>query len=107
MYNFLLFLFFIVSISLILIILLQYNKFYINNSSMNNIDPNNVLGLRNQNNFITKVTSILAILFFVISLILNNFNNKQKKEENKKWNNIECTSSKVQENNVVSEDIPY
>ncbi|UAJ65366.1 preprotein translocase subunit SecG [Candidatus Schneideria nysicola] len=76
MYSILLAIFILISVSLIICILLQSNENYNIGGDSRIGMTNNLLKSRSSSNIMTRITSILAILFFTLSLILGNINNK-------------------------------
>ncbi|QJC29610.1 preprotein translocase subunit SecG [Enterobacteriaceae endosymbiont of Plateumaris pusilla] len=76
MYKLFLVLFVIVSIILIGLIILQNNNTVDIGSSMNN--SRSFFNTNTPNKIITKLIFVLAIVFFMISLILSNLNNHRK-----------------------------
>ncbi|BGI50981.1 MAG: preprotein translocase subunit SecG [Arsenophonus endosymbiont of Ceratovacuna japonica] len=87
MYVTLLFIFLLVSIALICMIILQQSKGIDIGSSFSISASETLFGSLGSSNFITRLTAIFAILFFVISLILGNLTSK-KNVINNKWENI-------------------
>ncbi|URJ25186.1 preprotein translocase subunit SecG [Candidatus Blochmannia ocreatus (nom. nud.)] len=79
MYHFLLVLFVIIAVVLILLIILQQNKHNDSGGIFGNRSLGNVLHSSNFGDGITRIIVILAILFFLISLLLGNINSKQNK----------------------------
>ncbi|SBT82059.1 Protein-export membrane protein SecG [secondary endosymbiont of Trabutina mannipara] len=87
MYRFLLIIFIVISIVLITLIMLQKIKGANNVSTSSSIGSSStILGFKKSSNFVTRITFMLAALFFIISLILGKLNNKYilKKNGNKR-----------------------
>lgn len=78
------FIFIILAIAIIFLIMLQQNDNASFGSSFRQNSLQNMFRATYSGNFITKCITILAVLFFVFSLILNNLNNKNIDE----WKNI-------------------
>ncbi|EKE79319.1 preprotein translocase subunit SecG [Idiomarina xiamenensis] len=72
MYEFLLIAFLLVAIALIGLILIQQGKGADMGASFGSGASNTVFGSSGSGNFLTRTTTILAILFFVLSIILGN-----------------------------------
>ncbi|MXP56445.1 preprotein translocase subunit SecG [Pantoea sp. Mhis] len=109
MYSVLLVIFLIVAISLVSLIILQKNKTDISVSSgagSSSILFNSV----GSASFITRMTSILAVFFFIISLILANLHsNKSIKANNvKDKNNVIYSAPKSYPSkiDITNNDIP-
>lgn len=111
MRSILLIIFFLISVLLISVIILQKNKSTdISGNSFNVGASTTLFGSSGSNNFMVKITSILAALFFIISLIFGNITNNIKKKDK----NIDKISIKEKENlgntlnfpPSVNEDIP-
>lgn len=47
-----------------------------------------LFGPRGSGNFMTRMTAILAILFFIVSLVLGNISIKQYRQKSNKWENL-------------------
>lgn len=78
MYQFFLVIFLIIAIALIILIMLQQN----NNSSggmFDNRSLGDIFNVRPFNDGVTRLIAVLAILFFVFSLLLGNMNSKHNK----------------------------
>lgn len=79
MYEALLVIFLIVSISLVIVIMIQQGKGSNIGSSFNPSDSRNLLGSSGINSFITRITIGLAALFFILSLTLGNISSQHGK----------------------------
>lgn len=112
LHNILLTIFFIISIILILLIMFQQENNNDIKSSFIGGPSNNLFTPQNSvDSSINKIIKILAAFFIFISLILNNFNNAEKKIN--KWESLNKT---VQEKNIyksnnkilknINKDIP-
>lgn len=91
MYTFILLIFFIISVILICFIMLQQEKTADIKSSFVTNNANNLFTPRNTESLINKIIKILATLFILTSLILNNLNNFNIK--NNKWENLNISRS--------------
>jgi len=87
MYQILLVIFLLVAIALIVLILLQQNKNSDIGASFGMKDLNALFGSRGSSDFMIRITVILAIFFFFISLILGNMNNNVENKKSK-WDNL-------------------
>jgi preprotein translocase subunit SecG len=87
MYDALLVIFLIVAIGLIALVMLQQGKGADMGASFGAGASGTLFGSSGSGNFMTRMTGVLAALFFIISLILGNMstNNSQKGSE---WENL-------------------
>ncbi|MGV3345608.1 preprotein translocase subunit SecG [Enterobacteriaceae bacterium LUAb1] len=87
MYEALLVVFLLVAIGLVGLIMLQQGKGADMGASFGAGASGTLFGSTGSGNFITRMTAVLATLFFIISLILGNINsnNSQKGSE---WENL-------------------
>lgn len=95
MYQCFLIIFLIIAIALIMLIMLQQGK---NNNSGGMFDSRSLGDILNTGSFndgITRLIVILAILFFLFSLLLGNINSK--------YNQIHIHTNNSQENKVQNE----
>ncbi len=87
MYEVLLVVYLLVAIALIGLVLVQQGKGASMGASFGAGASNTVFGASGSGNFLTKSTAILAILFFVISLLLGAMtNNRNKPADN--WSDL-------------------
>lgn len=86
MYNLILLIFFIISVILVALIMFQQEKTSDIKSSFTTNTVNNLFIPKNTDNTINKSIKILATLFILISLTLNNFNSNKIKNNN--WENL-------------------
>lgn len=84
MYENVFFIFLILAIAIIFLIIIQKNNSVNIGSSFRQSSLKGIFNSTHSGNFITKLITILAIFFFIFSLILNNLNNKKIE----KWKNI-------------------
>ncbi|MEE8731201.1 MAG: preprotein translocase subunit SecG [Rahnella inusitata] len=87
MYDALLVIFLIVAIGLVALVMLQQGKGADMGASFGAGASGTLFGSSGSGNFMTRMTGVLAALFFIISLILGNMstNNSQKGSE---WENL-------------------
>ncbi|MBE5203410.1 preprotein translocase subunit SecG [Pectobacterium quasiaquaticum] len=109
MYEALLVIFLLVSIGLVALIMLQQGKGADMGASFGAGASATLFGSGGSGNFMTRMTAILATLFFIISLILGNLSSLQKRGGT--WDNLnqpekaEQTTTPVAPSTPVS-DIP-
>ncbi|RUO80433.1 preprotein translocase subunit SecG [Idiomarina tyrosinivorans] len=72
MYEFLMITFLIVALALIGLVLIQQGKGADMGASFGSGASNTVFGSSGSGNFLTRSTAVLAVLFFVLSLVLGN-----------------------------------
>lgn len=91
MYHFFLVMFVVIAIVLIILIMLQQNNGNSIGGGFDNRILGNMLNSGNFNDNMTKFIVILAVLFFLFSLLLGNMNSKYNKShiQNNKQNNIQ------------------
>ncbi|WWP02153.1 MAG: preprotein translocase subunit SecG [Candidatus Dasytiphilus stammeri] len=90
MYEIIFILFFLIAINLIILILIQQG----NNTNMGSINTgasNTFFGSSGAGNFLIRITAVLAILFILTSMLLDNVNFLKKKT---KWDNL-TSSAKI------------
>lgn len=87
MYEVLLVVYLLVALALVGLVLVQHGKGASMGASFGAGASNTVFGSSGSGNFLTKSTAILAILFFVISLLLGAMtNNRNKPADN--WSDL-------------------
>lgn len=91
MYHFLLVLLLLVAVGLVSLILLQQGKGADMGASLGSGASATLFGSSGSGNFMTRVTSILATLFFIISLILGNLSSGNKKTS--QWEDLTAPPS--------------
>lgn len=110
MKSILLIIFFLISFLLIAVIILQKNKSTdIGGNSFNVGASTTLFGSSGSNNFMIKITSILATLFFTISLIFGNITNNSKEKDkntNEMYKKKQYSNSLSSKQNSLNEDIP-
>lgn len=87
MYEALLVVFLIVAIGLVGLIMLQQGKGADMGASFGAGGSATLFGSNGSGNFMTRMTAVLATLFFIISLILGNFNSN-KTQKGSEWENL-------------------
>lgn len=87
MYEALLVIFLLISIGLVALIMLQQGKGAEAGASFGAGAPGTLFGSSGSGNFMTRMTAVLATLFFVISLILGNLSSNKSKKGSE-WENL-------------------
>ena len=87
MYEVLLVVYLLVALALVGLVLVQHGKGASMGASFGAGASNTVFGSSGSGNFLTKSTAILAILFFVISLLLGAMTNNRNKPADK-WSDL-------------------
>lgn len=70
----------LIALSLIGLILIQHGKGADMGAAFGAGASSTVFGSAGQGNFLTKATTVLAILFFVLSIVLGNYSSSQIKQ---------------------------
>lgn len=107
MYVALLIFFLIIAIGLITLIMLQQGKGVDVSASFGVGASTTFFGSNGSNNFIIRMTVILAMLLFVISLVLGNISTKQHYKRHE-WENLGQPTKNKQVNKLskLNNDIP-
>ena len=87
MYDALLVIFLIVAIGLVALVMLQQGKGADMGASFGAGASGTLFGSSGSGNFMTRMTGILAVLFFIISLILGNMSTN-KSQKGSEWENL-------------------
>jgi preprotein translocase subunit SecG len=87
MYEALLVIFLLISIGLVALIMLQQGKGADMGASFGAGASGTLFGSTGSGNFMTRMTAVLATLFFVISLILGNLSSN-KNQKGSEWENL-------------------
>lgn len=103
LYEVLLVAYLIVALMLIGFVLIQQGKGANMGASFGSGGSNTVFGSSGSGNFMTKTTSILATLFFVLSLFLGNITANAEKQGDS-WDDLEVPAQEAPA--VESEDVP-
>lgn len=88
MYEALLVLFFLVAVSLIALVILQQGKGADMGASFGAGASATLFGSSGSGNFMTRMTAVLAALFFIISLILGNMSSDRNRDKSSEWENL-------------------
>ena len=102
MYDFLLVLYILIALILIGLVLIQQGKGADMGASFGSGASATVFGSTGSANFLSRMTSLCAILFFVISLILAKMSSGSSSDDSA-WNNIGLNSNKseqIQKENI-------
>ena len=106
MYDFLLVLYILIALILIGLVLIQQGKGADMGASFGSGASATVFGSTGSANFLSRMTSLCAILFFVISLILAKMSSGSS-SDNSGWNDIGLNSNKseqIQKENMVKSE---
>lgn len=95
MYEALLVIFLIVAIALVGLIMLQQGKGADMGASFGAGASATLFGSTGSGNFMTRMTGILAALFFIISLVLGNLNTN-KTSKGSEWENLSAPAQSTQ-----------
>ncbi|CUR53404.1 Protein-export membrane protein SecG [Serratia symbiotica] len=104
MYEIFMIFFLLISIWLIICIMLQQDKDVEAGISLGTGTSGILFGANHSSSYITRITVILAILFFIISLILGNMSSNQNKINNK-WENLDHIETSNKTINPLSSSI--
>ncbi|QCP58326.1 preprotein translocase subunit SecG [Pantoea sp. SO10] len=96
MYEALLVVFLIVAIGLVGLIMLQQGKGADMGASFGAGASGTLFGSNGSGNFMTRMTAVLATLFFIISLVLGNLNSN-KTAKGSEWDNLTATVQSEQQ----------
>ncbi|ARC54218.1 preprotein translocase subunit SecG [Candidatus Riesia pediculicola] len=94
---FLLFSFFIISIVLIFLIIVQPGKGDTITNSKNYGYSSTLFGSSGSGKFLNKATFVFSLFFFLFVLIMNNKYSQFSEEENKKWEEISLSEEGLHE----------
>ncbi len=92
MYEALLVIFLIVAVGLVAMVMLQQGKGADMGASFGAGASGTLFGSTGSGNFMTRMTGILAALFFIISLLLGNLNTN-KTAKGSEWDNLSAPKS--------------
>jgi preprotein translocase subunit SecG len=82
----------LIALSLIGLILIQHGKGADMGAAFGAGASSTVFGSAGQGNFLTKATTVLAILFFVLSIVLGNYSSSQIKQVDE-WQDLSVPMS--------------
>ncbi|MCK3658785.1 preprotein translocase subunit SecG [Pasteurellaceae bacterium Pebbles2] len=97
MYNALLFIYLIVSIIMIGLILIQQGKGADAGASFGGGASGTVFGSAGSGNFLSRLTGILAVAFFVISIVIGNLNSHRNNVEQGKFDDLSHAAQQVEQ----------
>lgn len=103
MYEILLVVYLLVSLTLIGLVMIQQGKGADMGASFGAGASNTVFGSSGSGNFLTRTTAILATLFFVISLLLGSMSSNKVKQGSE-WKNLQQTQQVEQVEAPVKKD---
>ncbi|WP_294911542.1 preprotein translocase subunit SecG [Tatumella sp. UBA2305] len=95
MYEALLVIFLLVAVSLVAMVMLQQGKGADMGASFGAGASGTLFGSNGSGNFMTRMTGILAALFFIISLLLGNLNTN-KTAKGSEWDNLSAPAKSEQ-----------
>lgn len=105
LYEVLIVIYLIVALALIGLILIQQGKGADMGASFGAGSSATIFGASGSGNFLTRTTTILATVFFVISLTLGNLTaNKVKATD--EWNNLEAPAAAESAEAIKADDVP-
>jgi len=90
MYEILLVVYLLVALAIIGLVLIQQGKGADMGASFGSGASNTVFGSAGSGNFLTRSTAILAVMFFVISLVLGNLTASKVKQSDS-WSDLETS----------------
>ncbi|TGE84291.1 preprotein translocase subunit SecG [Pseudoalteromonas sp. KS88] len=104
MYEILLVVYLVIAIALVGMVLIQQGKGADMGSSFGSGASGTVFGSSGAGNFMTKTTTALATIFFVLSIVLGNLTANQIKKSDE-WENLEAAPV-VETVTPVEDDVP-
>ena len=97
MYSALLIIYLVVSIALIAFILLQQGKGADAGASFGGGASGTVFGSAGAGNFLSRTTAVLAIIFFVISIVIGNINSHKNNAKQGEFDDLSGTAEQIQQ----------
>ena len=97
MYSALLIIYLVVSIALIAFILLQQGKGADAGASFGGGASGTVFGSAGAGNFLSRTTAVLAIIFFIISIVIGNLNSHKNNVKQGAFDDLSGTAEKIQQ----------
>lgn len=88
MYHVVLIIFLLVAISLVVLILLQQSKSASIGTYLSSVPAGVAFRSSGSSNFMVRIIVVLAVLFFILSLIMCNMSISHYNQEDSKWNNL-------------------
>ncbi len=104
MYQALLIIYLVVSVTLIGFILIQQGKGANAGASFGSGASGTVFGSSGAGNFLSRTTAILAIIFFITSLAIANINSHHGEVKQGKFDNLSQVAEKIQEQQPKAEE---
>ena len=105
MYEALLVIFLLVAVSLVAMVMLQQGKGADMGASFGAGASGTLFGSNGSGNFMTRMTGILAALFFIISLLLGNLNTN-KTAKGSEWDNLSAPAKSEQTQQPAKPVVP-
>ena len=105
MYEALLVIFLLVAVSLVAMVMLQQGKGADMGASFGAGASGTLFGSTGSGNFMTRMTGILAALFFIISLLLGNLNTN-KTAKGSEWDNLSAPAKSEQTQQPAKPVVP-
>lgn len=97
MYSALLIIYLVVSIALIAFILLQQGKGADAGASFGGGASGTVFGSAGAGNFLSRTTAVLAIIFFIISIVVGNLNSHKNNVKQGAFDDLSGTAEQIQQ----------
>lgn len=88
MYHAVLIIFLLVAISLVVLILLQQSKSASIGTYFSSVPAGVAFSSSGSSNFMVRIIVVLAVLFFILSLIMCNMSISHYNQEGSKWDNL-------------------
>ncbi|KGD78489.1 preprotein translocase subunit SecG [Tatumella morbirosei] len=105
MYEALLVIFLLIAVSLVAMVMLQQGKGADMGASFGAGASGTLFGSNGSGNFMTRMTGILAALFFIISLLLGNLNTN-KTAKGSEWDNLSAPAKSEQTQQPAKPVVP-
>ncbi|OCG64449.1 preprotein translocase subunit SecG [Gilliamella sp. GillExp13] len=109
MYEFLIISYLVIAIVIVALVLIQRGKGADMGSSFGSGASATLFGSSGSGNFLTRATTLLGILFFVISILLSNLGSKPRIASSSEFENIEDTvpvTTQLNEGNTAPATAP-
>ncbi|HHT7893831.1 TPA: preprotein translocase subunit SecG [Pasteurella multocida] len=104
MYNVLLFGYSIISVAIIFLILIQQGKGADAGASFGGGASGTIFGSVGSGNFLSKMTALLATVFFVMSIVIGNVNSHRDNVKQGKFDDLSATAEQIQQQQKA--DVP-
>ncbi|OCG40387.1 preprotein translocase subunit SecG [Gilliamella sp. Fer1-1] len=105
MYEFLIVSYLIIALAIIALVLIQRGKGADMGSSFGSGASATLFGSSGSGNFLTRATTLLGILFFIISILLSNLGSKPHVTRTGEFDSLEDTIPTTQQNESKTEQI--